>query len=241
VTAVLPAPSIRRPLEVRASACIRQHNMPLEARMRTPTVPLPGVTAAPSGDRTASERFTTALRRAGRSSASTPDSVWVPAVSGTLILAAGAMSLATGKPWLFPALGPTAVLIATNPGHPTTRFHNIVVGHVTAFVCGWLAVLLLGAGDSFTLLGGHGIPVVRVWASAFAVAGMALVQPSFRAYHPPAAATALLVALGAYRTDLKTSLALLAGVLVVALLGEWFQRLRTREGTASAAPAPKAS
>lgn len=200
--------------------------------MRTPTVPLAGVADARPSDRTASARFTTAMRRAGRTSASMPDSVWVPVASGALILAAGAMSLATGKPWLFPALGPTAILIAANPGHSTTRFHSIVLGHLTAFACGWLAVILLGAGDGARLLGGT-VPVARVWAGAFAVAGTALIQPSLRAYHPPAAATALLVALGAYRTDLRTALSLFAGVLVVALLGEWFQRLRRPDGAAA--------
>jgi CBS-domain-containing membrane protein len=200
--------------------------------MQTPTVHLPGVAPA-ADDRTATARFAATIQRASRSTAGVSDAVWVPVVSGALVLAAGAMSLATKQPWLFPALGPTAVLIATNPGHPTTKFHSIVLGHVTGFVCAWLALLLLGAGDSATMLGGGAIPVVRVWASAFAVAGMALVQPSFRAYHPPAAATALLVALGAYRTNLNTAFALLLGVLVVALLGEWTQRLRLREqGTA---------
>jgi hypothetical protein len=194
--------------------------------MRTPTVPLAGVEHHHPAERTASERLTTAMRRAGRSSASMPDSVWVPLASGALILAAGAMSLATGRPWLFPALGPTAIIIAANPGHSTTRFHSVVAGHVTAFACGWLAVILLGAGDGARLLSGGGISVARVWAGAIAVAGTALIQPSLRAYHPPAAATALLVALGAYRSDLRTALSMLAGVLVVALLGEWFQRLR---------------
>ncbi|MEO7714323.1 MAG: HPP family protein [Gemmatimonadaceae bacterium] len=197
--------------------------------MPTPTIPLASVADASPADRAASTRFTTAMRRAGQTSATMPDSVWVPLVSGTLILAAGAMSLATGRPWLFPALGPTAVLIAVNPGHPTTRFHSIVVGHVVAFACGWLAVLLLGAGDGGRLFMGGGLTVTRVWAGAFAVAVTAFIQPSLRAYHPPAAATALLVALGAYRSDLKTTLSLLAGVAVVALLGEWFQRLRLRD------------
>ncbi|MCY7379251.1 MAG: HPP family protein [Gemmatimonadaceae bacterium] len=199
--------------------------------MPTPTVPLASVAHAAPTDRTASTRFTTAMRRAGQTSATMPDSVWVPLVSGTLILAAGAMSLATGRPWLFPALGPTALLIAVNPGHPTTRFHSIVVGHVVAFACGWLAVLLLGAGDGGRLFMGGGLTVTRVWAGAFAVAVTAFIQPSLRAYHPPAAATALLVALGAYRSDLRTTLSLLAGVAVVALLGEWFQRLRLRDST----------
>lgn len=205
--------------------------------MRTPTVPLAGVADVGPADRTATARFTTAMRRAGHTSATMPDSVWVPLASGALILAAGAMSLASGRPWLFPALGPTALLIAASPGHPTTRFHSIVVGHATAFACGWLAVLLLGAGNSEAarLLGG-GMPVARVWAAAFAVAGTALLQPSLKAYHPPAAATALLVALGAYRTDGRTALAMLAGVLVVALLGEWFQRLRRPDGTSGLTP-----
>lgn len=200
--------------------------------MPTPTIPLAAIADPRPADRTTSARFTTAMRRAGQSSASMPDSVWVPVTSGALILAAGAMSLATGKPWLFPALGPTALLIAASPGHATTRFHSIVVGHVTAFACGWLAVILVGAGDGARLLSGGGLSVARVWAAAFAVAGTALIQPSLRAYHPPAAATALLIALGAYRTDLKTAFALLAGVLVVALLGEWFQRLRLRDAAA---------
>ena len=206
--------------------------------MPTPTVPIASVADAAPANRTASTRFTTAMRRASQTSATMPDSVWVPLVSGTLILAAGAMSLATGRPWLFPALGPTALLIAVNPGHETTRFHSIVVGHVVAFACGWLAVLLLGAGDGGRLFMGGGLTVSRVWAGAFAVAVTAFVQPSLRAYHPPAAATALLVALGAYRSDLKTTLSLLAGVVVVALLGEWFQRLRLRESTGRTGSVP---
>lgn len=202
--------------------------------MLTPTVPLKGVAPAPAGDRSATERIAAVMRR-GQSPAAASDAVWVPAVSGALILAAGAMSLATKQPWLFPALGGTAILIATNPGHPTTRFHSIVLGHATAFACAWAAVLLLGAGDSATLMSGRAIPVVRVWAAAFAVAGTALVQPSFRAYHPPAAGTALLIALGAYRLGSKTAFAMMAGVVVVALLGEWFQRLRLRERPLDAA------
>lgn len=195
--------------------------------MITPTVPSPAVTA----DRRAASATGTAFTAMwkGRSPAAASDAVWVPTVAGVLILVAGAMSLATKQPWLFAGLGPTALVIASSPGHPTTRFHSIVIGHLTALACGWLALLLLGAGDSAALLSGKAIPVVRVWASALAVSVTALVQPSLRAYHPPAAATALLVTLGVYRMNGKTAIALMAGVLVVALLGEWFQRLRLRE------------
>ena len=195
--------------------------------MTTPTVPSPAVTADRRAASVTGTAFTAMWK--GRSPAAASDAVWVPTVAGVLILVAGAMSLATKQPWLFAGLGPTALIIASSPGHPTTRFHSIVVGHLAALACGWLALLLLGAGDSAALLSGKAIPVVRVWASALAVSVTALVQPSLRAYHPPAAATALLVTLGVYRMNGKTAIALMAGVLVVALLGEWFQRLRLRE------------
>ncbi len=200
--------------------------------MITPTVATPAVPPAPlrTATRAGAESHTSAMRRvASRSPASAADSVWVPLASGVLILVAGAMTLATGSPWLFAALGPTAVIVAANPGHPTTRFHAVVLGHLTALLCGWLAVLLMGAGDTPSLFGSHAISVSRIWASAAAVAVTTLLQPSFKAYHPPAAATALLITLGAYNGTWKNFASMMAGVLVVALVGEWLQRVRLRE------------
>ena len=188
-----------------------------------PTSPTPTTPAA---------AITTRIAAAGAvagSVASAPDTVWVPLASGVLVLAAGAMSLATGKPWLFAALGPTAVMIAHAPGHPTTRFQSVVLGHAVGAACGYLALLLCGVdvGSSLGQLGGPS--TARVWASAFAVVLTALVQPPLRAWHPPAAATALLITLGATRlSSSRTALALLGGVLVVAILGEWLQRARLR-------------
>jgi CBS-domain-containing membrane protein len=205
--------------------------------MITPTVPVPAVPSSePShGARAGGANLTGTLmaRWSHRSPAAAADSVWVPLASGALILAAGAMALATGSPWLFAALGPTAVIVAASPGHPTTRFHSIVLGHLTALLCGWLAVLLMGTGDAPALLGSHVTAVSRVWASAAAVALTALVQPSVRAYHPPAAATALLITIGVYNPSWKSFMSLMAGTLAVALLGEWLQRVRLRESQSS--------
>jgi hypothetical protein len=185
--------------------------------MQTPTVAMPAASKT--------NVAMTAARRMIAGSAMS-DAIWVPLVSAVMILAVGSMSLATGRPWLFAALGPTVVLLAANPGHPTSRFHAIVVGHVVALASAWIAILLLGAGDSRTLLVGGGISVARVWASALAVALMTAVQPSLKAYHPPAAATVLLVTLGVHRLTWNNAIALVGGVLVVAVLGEWFQRMR---------------
>jgi hypothetical protein len=200
--------------------------------MLTPTVPTPAVPPAASmaGSRSAPPSSTGTMRRfPGRSPAAAADSVWVPLASGALVLVAGAMTLATGAPWLFAALGPTAVLVAANPGHPTTRFHTVVLGHVTALLCGWLAVLLMGVGANPTLFGGHTVSVARIWASAAAIAVTTLIQPSLKAYHPPSAATALLVTLGAYSASWKNFGSMIGGVLVVALVGEWLQRIRLAE------------
>jgi hypothetical protein len=202
--------------------------------MRTPTVPLrsvpdptngtqpgPRPAASPTGTNVAM----TAARRMLATSAMS-DSIWVPLVSTILILAVGSLSLATRQPWLFAALGPTVVLLAANPGHSTTRFHAIVVGHLVALCSAWIAVLLMGAGESTSLLAGSGVSVARVWASAFAIGIMTTVQPSLKAYHPPAAATVLLITLGVHRLSSSSAVAMLGGVLVVAVLGEWFQRIR---------------
>jgi CBS-domain-containing membrane protein len=77
--------------------------------------------------------------------------------------------------------------------------------------------------------------VARVWASALAIGMMTAIQPSLKAYHPPAAATVLLITLGVHRANWSTVLALLGGVLVVAVLGEWFQRLRLQQQRKQAA------
>jgi CBS-domain-containing membrane protein len=148
-------------------------------------------------------------------------------MSAILVLVAGALALATSQPWLFAALGPSIVVIVTLPGQPTSRFHSVVIGHLSALLCAWLIVVLVGASGSS--LGDGNITVARVWASAMAVAMTALLQPTLRANHPPSAATALLVTLGAYHLTWKNSMSMMGGVVVIALMGEWFQRIRLKD------------
>jgi CBS-domain-containing membrane protein len=148
-------------------------------------------------------------------------------MSAILILVAGALTLATGQPWLFAALGPTAVSVASAPGQTSSRFHSVVVGHLSALLCAWLIVVLVGASGSN--VSGDAIGIARVWGSAMAIAAMVLIQPSLRAFHPPAAATALLITLGAYHLTWKNAASMMGGVIVIALMGEWFQRIRLKE------------
>ena len=166
----------------------------------------------------------------GRSAARGIEMVWAPGVCAALIIVVGALGFWLHQPWLFAGLGPTILIVASNPGHETTRFRSIVVGHLVAIGCAYLALLLLNATSAPSLLAAATMSMPRVWASAGALAMLVLVQPQLRAYHPPAAATALLVTSGAYRMTGKTPLALMAGVLVVAIASELLFRARPHRG-----------
>jgi CBS-domain-containing membrane protein len=196
--------------------------------MITPTVPNPAVTGptriAPVEP---SERKSAARTRRIRSRLIASNTVWAAMTSAMLILVAGALTLATSQPWLFAALGPTVIVIACTPGQPTSRFHSVLVGHLSALLCAWLVVVVVGVNSASVSDGAIGVG--RVWASAMAVALIALVQPSLRAYHPPSAATALLITMGAYHVTVRSSLAMVGGVAIIALMGEWFQRIRLRD------------
>ncbi|MGH7679983.1 MAG: HPP family protein [Gemmatimonadaceae bacterium] len=154
--------------------------------------------------------------------------LWVPAVSAALIVIAGAVGAWLKQPWLFAGLAPTIVMVAANPGHESSSFRAIVVGHLAAIACGYLALLLLNATGAPTLIATRVVPWDRVWASAAAMALLVIVQPQLKAFHPPAAATALLVTLGAYRMTGKTPLALVGGVVLIAVLAEVLKRVRPR-------------
>ena len=164
----------------------------------------------------------------GASVASALDAIWVPAVSAALVIFAGLVGQWMRQPWLFAGLGPTILLVASNPGHESSRFRSVIVGHLAAIGCAYLALLMLNATGAPSLLVTSTVPYARVWASAGALAMLALVMPQLRAYHPPAAATALLVTMGAYRMTGKTPLALMGGVVLVAIMAEAVRRLNPK-------------
>jgi hypothetical protein len=190
--------------------------------------PTPAAVRATPGPALKLASLTDMLR--GRSAARAIDMIWTPGVCAALIVVVGVTGFWLHQPWLFAGLGPTILLVASNPGHETARFRSIVVGHLVAIACAYLALLLLNATSAPSLLAAATMSLPRVWASAGALAMLVLVQPQLRAYHPPAAATALLVTSGAYRMTGKTPLALLAGVLVVAIAAELLHRARPQRG-----------
>ena len=157
--------------------------------------------------------------------ASVPDWIWAPVAAGGLLLAVGLLGVLLDRPWLGPSLGPTAVLVAMNPAHPTSRLWSVVAGHLGGLAAGFLAVVATGAVDAPVVLQTGVLTTPRVMAAVIAVALTVLLGIVLRASHPPAAATTLLVALGSVAT-LDRAIAVAAGVLLLAAGGELLRRMR---------------
>ncbi len=163
------------------------------------------------------------LPRRGRA---IPDPVWAPLAAGGLMLLIGAVALAAGQPYLFPSLGPTAFLQAEYPDHRTSRAYHVVVGHLVGLAAGVLAVWVTGAGATPAALAGGQLTPARVAAAALAVPATMALQMLLRASHPPAVATTLLVALGAFRASGHDAVAIAVGVALIGLLGDVLRQVR---------------
>ena len=171
---------------------------------------------------------------------SIPDTTWVPMMSALLVLLVGLLGLALGRPWLGPSLGPTIILVAMSPAHPTARGWNIVAGHLVGLAAGVAAVVLLGARSAPNPIASGDLTAVRVAAATVAILLTAIGMILLRASHPPAAATTLLVALGAIATPPQI-LATIGGVVIVAAAGELVRRVRLDRPTPAERMAPAAS
>lgn len=154
-----------------------------------------------------------------------PDLVWAPFAGGVLMLAAGLFGLLAGRPWIFPSLGPTAYLQAAAPRLPSSRFYNTLAGHVIGLLAGFFTVWATGANSAPIVLSTHILTAPRVWASLIAVMLTLIGNLALKCTHPPAAATTLLIALGAFRT-FQDAVNVLIGVLIISFLGELFRAAR---------------
>jgi hypothetical protein len=159
--------------------------------------------------------------------ASIPDPIWGSLAAAALLLVVGLLGVLIGVPWLVPSIGPSAVLIAVTPAHPTARPWNTIVGHAGGLASGFAAVALLGAASAPSVLGDHQLVPIRVLAAAVAIGLTVAGGFLLRATHPPAAATTLLVALGSIAT-LEQGLIVMAGVAITAGVGEILRELRRK-------------
>ncbi|MGH9717389.1 MAG: HPP family protein [Candidatus Acidiferrales bacterium] len=154
------------------------------------------------------------------------DLIWALA-EGSLMLAMAAISWATRQPLIFASLGPTAYELVEQPQLRSARSYNIIVGHLAGLGSGFLAIYVFNAWNSPAVLSAGVLTTNRLWVVALAAALTTVLTLLLRAGQPAALATTLLVALGLMQTR-RDAIAIIAGVIIMAAIGEPLRRLRLK-------------
>jgi hypothetical protein len=155
------------------------------------------------------------------------DLIWATLGEGGLILAVAAIGWATGQPLIFASLGPTAYELVEQPHVRSARVYNIIVGHLIGLGAGFLALYVLNAWAAPNVLSTGIVSIQRLWATTIAATLTTLFTLILRAGQPAALATTLLVSLGAMQ-NLRSAVAIVAGVLIMTAVGEPVRRFRLR-------------
>jgi hypothetical protein len=156
-----------------------------------------------------------------------PTVLWAPLTAAGLVIEVGVLGIIANQPWLYPSLGPSALVQAEFPSQQAARFRDVVLGHAIGLGAGLLAVWLVGA-DASTPVTAGALSAERVLAAALAIAGTILGLVVLRVSQPPAASTTLVVALGGLRPTLHDVVAVLVGALLLGASGEVVRRVRLR-------------
>lgn len=126
---------------------------------------------------------------------------------------------ASGRPFVFPSLGPSAYALAVSPSAATSQQRRVVGGHAWGLVGGFVAYHLLVPGFDITAQPAAFSPGgLRLAASALLSVGVTtagMLATDLR--HPPACATTLIVALGLLTTPVEAVIVLASVVGLVAV------------------------
>ncbi|GAB7093887.1 hypothetical protein JCM30237_10390 [Halolamina litorea] len=139
--------------------------------------------------------------------------------AGTLLAATGVAALLTGRPFLFPSLGPSAYLLATAPKAPASQPRTVLAGHAVGVVAGLLASGLIAPGLVVIE------PTPAFSSATFRLAASAVVSVALTTggmvltgrEHAPACATTLIVALGLLPSPTDGAIILAAVALLLAV------------------------
>ncbi len=137
---------------------------------------------------------------------------------GLLLAVPALAAFLTGKPCLFPSLGPSAFNLVSRGGKEDDARH-VIGGHLVGIVCGLLAYYTFAGGLS--LVGDHSafsLPALRLAASGIAsVMLTTALMSATHTQHSPACATTLIVSLGLLST-VQDGILILGAVAVMYLV-----------------------
>ena len=137
--------------------------------------------------------------------------------AGFLLSVLGVLVWVSGRPFVFPSLGPSAFVLAFERRGERTRVYRVVGSHVIGGVAGLLAYALLASGVTLTATHpGFSSDALRLAASGV----LSLVATSWGMIatdtnHAPACATTLIVSLGLLSTPLQVGIIVASVVILV--------------------------
>jgi CBS domain-containing membrane protein len=129
----------------------------------------------------------------------------------------GTWAWAVKQPLVFPSLGATAFLIFETPMAEVGTPRNTIIGHVVGVGAGVLSLVVFGLWNAPSVYA-TGVSPTRIGAIALAVALTGGVLRIFRAAHPPAGATTIIVASGLLARPHQL-LDVVVGVLLLTIAG----------------------
>ena len=106
-----------------------------------------------------------------------------------------AVAMVSHTPFVFPSLGPTAILFFFHPMSPSASPRHALFGHAIGILCGYGSLLLLGLQHAGSEMSAS-ISLRRLLAVALSLAATAFFMVLFKVAHAPAGATTLLISLG---------------------------------------------
>jgi CBS domain-containing membrane protein len=99
------------------------------------------------------------------------------------------------SPFVFPSLGPTALLFFFNPLAESSSPRNTLCGHAIGLICGYAAYAITGMHGFPQSFHGH-LYWPRILSAAVSLSTTGALMVLLRVNHPPAGATTMIVSLG---------------------------------------------
>lgn len=113
----------------------------------------------------------------------------------TTIATLSALAYFTGSMFVFPSLGPTAILFFMSPGSKEAKPRNVMIGHAIGITCGYLALVVTGLAHAPSVVDSS-VTWPRIVAASLALAATGAGMVLAKSPHAPAGATTLIIALG---------------------------------------------
>lgn len=150
--------------------------------------------------------------------------------AGVLFTVLGGIAWASGQPFIFPSLGPTAFILAFDRRSERTRTYRVVGSHLLGGIVGLIAWTVIASGISITATPPAFSPEgLRLAASAtLSIVGTSWAMIGTDTIHAPACATTLIVSLGLLSSPAQVAIIVVSVVILVefhALVLHAFQRL----------------